>query len=260
MPKPRKNKLFDQVGSRQRTVQNNECYVITSNTTYASASEPPDPVVGMMWLDTTNHIMKIRNEENNGWVDVFNLAGYAYGCSGTIEGRGINVSGNLQTGDVTLSLSDGGITQEKLADYIAGDLLLATIDGRIRVGEEFDLGTSYTKIAGMQLDKGGSLRFTFDLRSYRSNRPYIELHVRIHRRRAGILTAVGTERSVSENDSAESFTEDISGWKAGDIVEVHAFVSRLPTEEEQGNIYAPYVFSVGPCSIKTGNWYRLMPA
>ena len=41
---------------------------------FSGPTQPPDMVAGMWWYDTTTHILKIRNEANNGWQSVWNLA------------------------------------------------------------------------------------------------------------------------------------------------------------------------------------------
>jgi len=41
---------------------------------FASASAPANAVAGQPWIDTTNHIFKIRNEGNSAWISVWDLA------------------------------------------------------------------------------------------------------------------------------------------------------------------------------------------
>jgi len=41
---------------------------------FSGTSAPPDPVAGMWWLDTTTHLLKIRNEANSDWQSVWNCA------------------------------------------------------------------------------------------------------------------------------------------------------------------------------------------
>jgi len=41
---------------------------------FSGATAPPDTVAGMGWLDTTTHILKMRNEANDGWISIFNMA------------------------------------------------------------------------------------------------------------------------------------------------------------------------------------------
>jgi len=41
---------------------------------FSGASAPNNPVAGMWWLDTTNHLLKIRNEANDAWFSVWDMA------------------------------------------------------------------------------------------------------------------------------------------------------------------------------------------
>ena len=42
--------------------------------TFSGASAPADPVAGMIWYDTSNNILKIRNLANNVWISIYDLA------------------------------------------------------------------------------------------------------------------------------------------------------------------------------------------
>lgn len=41
---------------------------------FSGTSAPSNPVAGMGWIDTTAHIFKIRNEANDGWISIYDLA------------------------------------------------------------------------------------------------------------------------------------------------------------------------------------------
>lgn len=41
---------------------------------FSGATEPANTVAGMWWFDTTAHILKLRNEANNAWQSVWDLA------------------------------------------------------------------------------------------------------------------------------------------------------------------------------------------
>ncbi len=41
---------------------------------FSGSSAPSNPVAGMWWYDTTTHIVKIRNEANDNWLSVWDLA------------------------------------------------------------------------------------------------------------------------------------------------------------------------------------------
>lgn len=57
----------------------NDLAVISENfavikSLFAGASAPSNPVAGQPWPDLTNHLLKIRNEANNAWLSMWDLA------------------------------------------------------------------------------------------------------------------------------------------------------------------------------------------
>lgn len=71
---------------------------------FSGATAPPNPVAGMWWYDTTANILKLRNEANNAWLDVYDFAnGCATKCSRSVSaGTGLSGGGTLTT-DRTIS-------------------------------------------------------------------------------------------------------------------------------------------------------------
>ena len=183
---------------------------------FSGPSSPPNPVAGMWWYDTTNNILKLRNEANSAWLDVYDFAnGYAIGCSNTVlAGTGIAVSGSLRTGNVTVSAT--------AIPYTAGARLLVQADGG-----GFS-GSSYETVEAIQLDRPGTVRISFDLEAsatYSSGPSSVTAYGRIYRDRGGSVTAVGTTQSLYASSpssgtvkNSATYSQDISGWLAGDKV------------------------------------------
>jgi len=196
---------------------------------FSGATAPPNPVAGMWWYDTTANILKLRNEANNAWLDVYDFANgraplalLATNCSRTVvAGTGIAVSGNLGSGNVTVGLSSGGVGNTQLANeavssskmegYTAGSNLLIKHDSEISI-DSSAVGLVYTKIKEIQLDKGGTLRVSFHLRVTQGG----TANGRIYRNGS----AVGTERSVTTT-SGTTYSQDISGWSPGDLLQLY---------------------------------------
>jgi len=42
--------------------------------TFKGTSAPANIVAGQLWVDTTNHILKVRNEANSAWLSIWDLA------------------------------------------------------------------------------------------------------------------------------------------------------------------------------------------
>jgi len=54
-------------------LQNLEDNFVCLKSSFSGASSPSNPLAGMVWLDTTNHAFKLRNEVNNDWITLFDL-------------------------------------------------------------------------------------------------------------------------------------------------------------------------------------------
>ncbi len=66
--------VFGTTQQVQANMQQIEDNFAALKSAFSGASAPPDPVAGMWWLDTTTHLLKIRNEANSAWQSVWNLA------------------------------------------------------------------------------------------------------------------------------------------------------------------------------------------
>lgn len=222
---------------------------------FSGPSSPPNPVAGMWWYDTTANMLKIRNEANNAWLDVYDFAnGYcvrAISCYYTVlAGTGIAVSGSLRTGNVTVSATP--------IPYTAGARLLLQADG----GAINDY-TTYTTVETIQLDRPGTLRISFKLTAGASvvggsGSATVTAYGRIYRDRGGSVTAVGTARSVTAsstngiNTKDATYSQDISGWLAGDKVLLRGYcVKNLSGVGTGGG-------SISNITLSAGNAYGLM--
>jgi len=97
---------------------------------FSGASAPSNLVAGMWWFDTNANILKVRNELNNAWQNVYDLANsrvYSLGITITagagLSGGGILTAGRTlshaaHTGNVTgttaLTLANAVVSQAKL--------------------------------------------------------------------------------------------------------------------------------------------------
>jgi len=222
-------------------------------TCFSGSSAPGNPVAGMWWYDTTANMLKLRNEANNAWLNVYDFANgraplalLATNCSRTVvAGTGVSVSGSLASSNVTVGLSSGGVgatqladssvSQGKMVNYTAGDRLLIK-----SVQETTSTLTTYIALKQIRLDRGGTLRISFKLR--RVGDSLLRVYGRVYRNGS----AVGTERSTT-SVSGDTYTQDISGWSAGDRIQVYGRTS-------------DYSVTVGVSELRVscGNWYGLV--
>ena len=66
--------VFDPNHDGQTDLQNIENNFAALKSQFGGASAPANPVAGQPWVDTTSHILKIRNEANSAWLSIFDLA------------------------------------------------------------------------------------------------------------------------------------------------------------------------------------------
>lgn len=204
---------------------------------FSGATAPPNPVAGMWWYDTTANMLKLRNEANSAWLNVYDFANQrvplallATNCSRTVlAGNGISVSGNLSSGNVTVNIAPAIYAQ--LQNYTAGTRYLWSSFGR----EYRATTTTLSKVFELQLDRGGTLRITFTIFGF------INAQARIYRNGS----AVGTLRTAPTVSA--TYTQDISGWSAGDSLQIYA---ALPSGMS-GVVYIRDVY------LQTGNVYGM---
>ena len=90
---------------------------------FSGPTAPPNPVAGMWWYDTTANMLKLRNEANSAWLDVYDFANQrvplallASNCSRTVVGgTAVTVTGSLNGGNATVSITPGAVGATQLA-------------------------------------------------------------------------------------------------------------------------------------------------
>ena len=93
--------LANQTGANFRSDLNNALSAILTNN--SSSSAPSTTSAYMLWYDTTNHCLKIRNGSNNGWIIIADLVDGAsapkfQGNDGSVSEPTFSNSGDTNTG------------------------------------------------------------------------------------------------------------------------------------------------------------------
>jgi len=187
---------------------------------FAGAAAPANPQPGQIWLDTDNHLLKIRNEANNAWQSIWDVANnkpVIANLSGDITGAMIAAAiKDAAAGTASLRTLGYGETQAMPGNAsppppaaVAGDYLIISADTE----REWLNDLAYTKIKEIIVPRAGTYRIVFDLfGSSVLNKAYALIY------RDG--SPVGTERSRSI-PSYQTFSEDISGWSLGDKCQLY---------------------------------------
>ena len=109
-----------------------------------------------------------------------------------------------------------------MGEFSAGDVIIAKSNNALACFTD-----SYLKVSEMIIGWGGTLRITFEMRTYMGGGDTI--YGRIYRNGS----PVGTERSTNSTIFV-AYAEDISGWSPGDAVQV--YVKRVGTGGSAGGL------------------------
>jgi len=88
--------LANQSGASFRSDLNGALQAIVTNN--SSDTEPSTTFAHMLWLDTANDILKIRNAENSGWIDWISQTGTILAPDGDATNPGITFASDTNTG------------------------------------------------------------------------------------------------------------------------------------------------------------------
>lgn len=95
-------------------------------TAFSGDSAPSSPSAGQWWYDTLNNILKIRNEANSAWIDVYDF-GNDQVASGKVKTA--SLADGALSADTTgrAKMADGFITSAKVNDVDGSKIVDASI-------------------------------------------------------------------------------------------------------------------------------------
>lgn len=174
----------------------------TLATLSSGASAPSSPVAGQLWHDTTNHVLKLRNQANSGWIALF-----AVNESGGVAVPSSSVSGGFVN---RLRNASCDIAQRGTSGTIASGGSAYTLDGFIAGGAGASFGWSQTAGSG-----GASSALTLASATGLTD-SYIRQ--RIEGKAAKVLAGkVCTFQALIYNGTAGSVTPTLTVRRAGSL-------------------------------------------
>jgi len=134
--------LANQSGASFRSDLNNCLSAILSNNSNSSA--PSTTVAYMLWADTSNAVLKIRNSANNAWVELFQLDGTLTMEDGAEATPGLAFRDDLNTGiwssaADTFNISTAGTERLELGAATVFNESGANVDFRIEGDSDANL-------------------------------------------------------------------------------------------------------------------------
>jgi len=183
---------------------------------WSGATAPSNRVGGMLWVDTTHHLLKLRNEANTSWLTIWDLTKADFGAMfaaalGVLDGD----RGDITVSDdgMTWTISASAIAVSQLAEYAAGNYPIC-----VSVGETKIKNTAYTKAKEIYLSRGGTVRVKFKAYSDYAGgyaRVYINGVARGTERELPTSgyqsTAVSEDLNVSAKDRVQLYVKGASG-------------------------------------------------
>lgn len=225
-----------QVQTNMQAIENN---LLCLKTCFSGDTAPSSPSAGQWWYDTAADILKIRNEANSAWIEVYDFgndriaagkvktASLADGLlTADAAGRAKMVDGFIVTAKIADSqitaskIPDGEITGAKLANATVTGNKLQNVGAGTNVTlalsptERSTTSTSYTKGKEIEIRRSGTVTVSFDLRC--SAGTTFTVYGRVYKNG----NPVGTERSVYSDPTWNTFTENIS-VAYGDLIQLY---------------------------------------
>jgi hypothetical protein len=222
-------------------LQNIENNLQCLKTAFSGDSAPSSPSAGQWWYDTLNDILKIRNEANSAWIEVYDFgndrvasgkvktASLADGIlSADTTGRAKMADGFITTakiGDGQVSgvklenssigsskLASAAVTGAKLQNVVSGSGILMAYADTLRTANY----SSYTKSKEILCNRTGTVTVYFELKSG----TYGPVYGRIYINSVG----VGTVRSTYDSENFTGWSESIS-VTAGDYIQLYTYTA-----------------------------------
>lgn len=228
-------------------LQNMENNFAALKSSFSGTDAPSNPVAGMWWWDTTSGILKIRNNDNNAWLSVWDFINNKVILTNTVSADfgaamkdAVAATASLRTlgtgatqalpGNHPITPVDGSVTPAKIVPYAAGDYLITSADT-----ERNTASTDYVKLKSIQIFRAGTLRIKFSLTRDNVGTTY----ARVYR----IGAAIGTEQMMDYGQGWVLKSEDISGWSIGDTCELWAKSSNAnPVTIKEFRLYSTNPF------------------
>lgn len=195
--------LEDQTAEEFRAELNDALEAIATNN--ANSSVPPETFPHMWWYDTTNHILKMRNLDNNDWIDIayFNHA---------VTPSEVTLLANFAGTDLLNSIVQEITTNNTTDDFTEGTTNLFYTDARARSAISVSGDISYDASTGIisvttydtsDFNTDLASKTTDNLTEGSTNKYFSDERVDD---RVNALVQQGTGINVSYNDTANSLT------------------------------------------------------
>lgn len=146
----------------------------------SGTSAPSPTFANQLWYDTTNNILKIRNEDNDAWISIATLDQTADSVSAitattlngsTVNAGDLNATGNTVLGDAstdTLNVGNGGLVKDSSGNVGIGTSSPATkltVKAATNVNMNFNTGNTTSNARMIALNDAGNATVGMELQA-----------------------------------------------------------------------------------------------
>ena len=246
--------VFGAAHVAQTDLQNMEDNFAALKSAFSGAGAPSNTVAGMWWYDTTAHILKVRDEANGAWLNVWDLANNKPVLTNVVSADfaaamkdAAAATASLRTIGTTATTACAGIdsrlgvkNDSDLEYYTSGDYLMP---GSYQVGQQDLHGGSYLQMGyDIYIPRNGTVKVRIGLHGDSTASPgthYAKIYIND--------VAVGIERSRDRRSVAWGvFDEDIA-VADGDLLQIW-------TKSPSDTPLSRWVIMIGVAKPTTPGW------
>lgn len=125
--------VYDPTHNVEDDMTNIETNFEALRTVFSSSSGPLQPVPYQLWADSLNHIIKVRDNTNNTWLNLFDVANNEVIISDTVRKGSIVEGEDIAPASCTLSCGGGAALGNMInfpIDYEGGATFLLSTSGK----------------------------------------------------------------------------------------------------------------------------------
>jgi len=156
--------IANQTGANTRSDLNNLFSAIVSQN--SSGSEPATKYAYMIWADTGNNLLKIRNAANNAWISVYSLTTGANASALPLAGGqmtgNITFSGTQTVDGVDISVRDAVLTSTTTLATNALPKAGGTMTGDLILGDNVKLEVGSATGGDLQIYHDGNTSYIYN--------------------------------------------------------------------------------------------------
>jgi len=246
--------VFGAAHVAQTDLQNMEDNFAALKSAFSGAGAPSNTVAGMWWYDTTAHILKVRDEANGAWLNVWDLANNkpvltnvvsadfaaamkdAAAATASLRTIGTTATAACAGNDARLGVKN----EADLEYYTSGDYLMS---GSYQIGALHSHGGTYEQVGyDIYIPRNGTIKVRIGIHgdgAAPAGTTYVKVYIND--------VAVGIERSRSKRDETWNVWDEDIAVADGDLLQIW-------TKSPSDTPLSRWVIMIGVAKPTTPGW------